>query len=114
MILYIGNNKPHTKEKIIKNEFKMRSFFMKKKEEKKYFLKDSVLNNIDDDRFNQAHIVNNLRMIIENTNPPYNIGIIGKWGIGKSSILKILLKKYKEDDENYIVQEINAWKYEKE
>ena len=86
----------------------------KKKKEKKYFLKDSELISIDDDRFNQKDVVNNLRLIIENTNPPYNIALIGKWGIGKSSIINLLLDKYRKDSENYIVQEINAWKYEKE
>ncbi len=81
---------------------------------KRYFLKDSELISIDDDRFNQKDIVNNLKMIIENTNPPYNIALIGKWGIGKSSIINLLLNKYRKDNNNYIVQEINAWKYEKE
>ena len=85
-----------------------------RKRNKKYFLKDSELINIDDDRFNQKDVVNNLRIIIENTNPPYNIALIGKWGIGKSSIINLLLNKYKKDKNNYIVQEINAWKYEKE
>lgn len=86
----------------------------KKKKEKKYFLKDSELISIDDDRFNQKDVVDNLRLIIENTNPPYNIALIGKWGIGKSSIVNLLLDKYRKDSDNYIVQEINAWKYEKE
>lgn len=81
---------------------------------KKYFLKDSELVSVDDDRFNQKDVVNNLRIIIENINPPYNIALIGKWGIGKSSIINLLLDKYKKDKNNYIVQEINAWKYEKE
>ncbi|MCI9038394.1 MAG: hypothetical protein HFJ29_00700 [Clostridia bacterium] len=81
---------------------------------KKYFLKDSELVSIDDDKFNQKDVVDNLRIIIENTNPPYNIALIGKWGIGKSSIINLLLNKYKMDSDNYIVQEINAWKYEKE
>lgn len=84
------------------------------KKEKKYFLKDNELISIDDDRFNQKDVVNNLRLIIENTRPPYNIAIIGKWGIGKSSIINLLLDKYKKDEDNYIIQEINAWKYEKE
>ena len=35
-------------------------------------------------------------------------------GIGKSSIVNLLLDKYRKDSDNYIVQEINAWKYEKE
>lgn len=86
----------------------------KKKKEKKFFLKDSELISIDDDRFNQKDVVDNLRLIIENTNPPYNIALIGKWGIGKSSIVNLLLDKYRKDSDNYIVQEINAWKYEKE
>ena len=81
---------------------------------KKYFLKYSELVSIDDDKFNQKDVVDNLRIIIENTNPPYNIALIGKWGIGKSSIINLLLNKYKMDSDNYIVQEINAWKYEKE
>ena len=85
-----------------------------KKITKKYFLKDSELVSVDDDRFNQKDVVYNLRMIIENTNPPYNIALIGKWGIGKSSIINLLLDRYKKDSNNYIVQEINAWKYEKE
>lgn len=85
-----------------------------RKETKKYFLKDSELVSVDDDRFNQKDVVNNLRIIIENTNPPYNIALIGKWGIGKSSIINLLLEKYRKDKDNYIVQEINAWKYEKE
>lgn len=85
-----------------------------KKITKKFFLKDSELISIDDDRFNQKDVVNNLRIIIENTNPPYNIALIGKWGIGKSSIINLLLSKYRKDSDNYIVQEINAWKYEKE
>lgn len=85
-----------------------------KKITKKYFLKDSELVSVDDDRFSQKDVVNNLRMIIENTDPPYNIALIGKWGIGKSSIINLLLDRYKKDSNNYIVQEINAWKYEKE
>ena len=86
----------------------------KNRQRKRYFLKDSELISVDDDRFNQKDVVENLRLIIENTNPPYNIALIGKWGIGKSSIINLLLKKYKNDKENYIVQEINAWKYEKD
>ena len=42
-----------------------------KKITKKYFLKDSELISIDDDRFNQKDVVNNLRIIIENTNGLY-------------------------------------------
>jgi len=77
---------------------------------KKYFLKDSELKSIEEDRLNQKDIVKNLNLIIDNTKPPYNIALIGKWGIGKSSIINLLLNKYKNDTENYNVEEINVWK----
>ena len=88
---------------------------MKNNERKKYFLKDSYLLSIDDDKFNQSVIIKNLRMLIENSEPPFNIALIGKWGLGKSSIINLLLDKYKNSKNNdYIIGEINAWKYEKE
>ncbi len=80
--------------------------------QKKYFLNDSELTTVEEDRLNQKNIVKNLNLIVENENPPYNIALIGKWGIGKSSIINVLLSKYKNDTDNYIVQEINAWKHE--
>ncbi len=82
--------------------------------QKKYFLKDTEISSIDEDKFNQRDVVNNISLIIENTNSPYNIALIGKCGIGKSSIINLLLDKYKNNNENYIVQKINAWKCENE
>ncbi len=41
----------------------------------------------------------------------FNIALIGKWGVGKSSIINLLKKELHGKDE-YKVFEINAWKYE--
>lgn len=77
---------------------------------KKYFLKDSELKSIEEDKLNQKDIVNNLNVIIDNTKPPFNLALIGKWGSGKSSIINLLLSKYKNDTENYNIEKINVWK----
>lgn len=82
--------------------------------QKKYFVKDESLHGVDNDRFNYADIAHVLDETISTNEPPYNIAIIGKWGLGKSSLINLVTEKYKKDSVRYQVQEINAWKYEKE
>ena len=86
---------------------------MKPITQKKYFVKDESLHRSDDDMFNYSDIAKVLDDIISTNNPPYNVAIIGKWGLGKSSLINLATTKYKNDSD-YIIQEINAWKYEKE
>ena len=81
---------------------------------KKYFIKDTSLHGVDDDMFNYADISKVLSKIIETNSPPYNVAIIGKWGLGKSSLINLVINKYKNREDEYLIQEINAWKYEKE
>lgn len=87
---------------------------MKINEDNRFFIKDESLRGVDNDMFNYADISNVLRCIIETNEPPYNIAIIGKWGLGKSSLINLALGKYKSSKDEYLIQEINAWKYEKE
>lgn len=82
-------------------------------DKKKYFVKDESLHNSDGDMFNYSDIANVLDDILCTNTPPYNVAIIGKWGLGKSSLINLVTCKYKNNP-NYIIQEINAWKYEKE
>ncbi|OFD41660.1 P-loop NTPase fold protein [Bacillus mycoides] len=79
--------------------------------EKSYFLKDTALENKGDDSFHHHDYVKNIKRIIMEHNPPFNIALIGKWGVGKSSIINLLTKELHGKDE-YKVFEINAWKYE--
>lgn len=81
---------------------------------KKYFLEDKELEDINEDRFGQKDIVNNIELLIENVKMPYNIALIGKTGIGKSSIINLVLNKYEKNTEHYIVQKINVWKNKEE
>lgn len=81
---------------------------------KKYFVKDESLHGVDGDMFSYADIAKVLDDVISTNPPPFNIAVIGKWGLGKSSLINLVTDKYKKDNRHYFVQEINAWKYEKE
>lgn len=81
---------------------------------KKYFVKDEALHGIDNDQFHYADLSKVLSEIIDTNVPPFNVAIIGKWGLGKSSLINLVMDKCKKQPKKYCVQEINAWKYEKE
>lgn len=81
---------------------------------KRYFVKDESLHNVDGDMFNYADISKVLDDIITTNSPPYNVAIIGKWGLGKSSLINLAVERYKKEPDRYLIQEINAWKYEKD
>lgn len=81
---------------------------------KKYFVKDESLHSVDGDMFNYSDIAQVLDEIISTNEPPYNVAVIGKWGLGKSSLINLVTERYKKDEKKYQIQEINAWKYEKE
>lgn len=77
---------------------------------------DSCIEKENFDEFGHKNISNNILNLIKNNKypVPYNIALIGKWGLGKSSILKLLEDSLKKDDKHYKVITINAWKYEGE
>ena len=83
-------------------------------EAKKYFVKDESLRGVDGDMFNYSDIAQVLDDILSTNEPPYNVAVIGKWGLGKSSLINLVTEKYRKDGGHYQIQEINAWKYEKE
>lgn len=80
---------------------------------KQFFLQDEELHNRDDDFFRHDDLANNIRHILFENIPPYNIAVIGKWGLGKSSLINLALEEFRHS-ENYLCVNINAWKYEKE
>ena len=77
---------------------------------------DARLENQNEDEFRHKEISDCILNLITNNDyqTPYNIALIGKWGLGKSSILNILEKSLKKENKNYKVILINAWKYESE
>jgi predicted KAP-like P-loop ATPase len=52
-------------------------------------------------------------MIVQAQGRPLSVGISGSWGVGKSSMLKLLAKSLRErTDEQFLFVEFNAWLYQ--
>jgi predicted KAP-like P-loop ATPase len=51
---------------------------------------------------------------IKNTEGPFTIGIYGGWGTGKTSLMKVIEKQIKEENDEIITVWFNAWQYEKD
>ena len=67
---------------------------MENSDSKKYFVKDEALHGIDNDQFHYADISKVLSEIIDTNAPPFNVAIIGKWGLGKSSLINLVTDRY--------------------
>ena len=84
---------------------------------------DREINNERDDEFGHRHFSKALEYLIENPqhNPPYSIGLLGKWGSGKSSIQSMYLASLSEDSsrdakkhlrsQKIFTINFNAWRY---
>ena len=75
-------------------------------------LLDKPLNSSDADQFGHEHYAEALFDLITNQNlrMPYNIGLLGQWGVGKSSIKELCKNKLKSMDYIHCI-DFNAWKY---
>ncbi|MEG1567757.1 MAG: P-loop NTPase fold protein, partial [Anaerovoracaceae bacterium] len=79
-----------------------------------YFIKDAEIADSQYDKFKHLDIAKNIINIIENNTAPFNIAIVGKWGLGKSSLINMVKQHLSLNKETYIIEDVNAWKYEKE
>ncbi|MCS3433342.1 P-loop NTPase fold protein [Klebsiella sp. BIGb0407] len=54
------------------------------------------------------------RLVFESAGEPVSIGISGKWGTGKSSLVKMIGEKLQNDssEDDYVFLEFNAWLYQ--
>jgi hypothetical protein len=86
-------------------------------------LLDREVRDASEDRFGHRHYAEALKSLIENEehDPPYSIGLLGKWGTGKSTIKGMYLDNLKDDaetdsegkkrgDKIHTVT-FNAWRY---
>ena len=84
---------------------------------------DKEVSSPDRDKFGHAHLAAALRGLIEDERhrPPYSVGLLGKWGTGKSTIKGLYLHHLKNDEINaedgvkrrdrVHTVTFNAWKY---
>lgn len=54
------------------------------------------------------------QLVFESNGEPVSIGVSGKWGTGKSSLVKMIGQKLQNEapDEEYVFLEFNAWLYQ--
>lgn len=76
---------------------------------------DKAIQNKSEDNFGHIHYAHVLFSIIENHIPPFSIGLLGQWGVGKSSIKKLCIEEFlNKEKDKYDWLDFNAWRYESE
>jgi hypothetical protein len=86
------------------------------KEEPEYdfkILKDQPLDGKEIDNFGHGEIANSIIQVIKKAPSPFNVGIYGQWGVGKSTICKIIEDRL-SSEEDYKVVYFDTWKYERD
>ena len=75
------------------------------------YYRDNALKSKEDDQFQHEHYVSVLRDILLRSQTPINVGLYGKWGVGKSSILHMLEGEIKKDEKlkDFKYVEVDAW-----
>ena len=76
-------------------------------------LTDQPFSQEDLDRFGYAGIAKSLISIIKKARPPFTVGLYGQWGVGKSSICKLVENEF-QNSEEYEVFYFDTWKYERD
>lgn len=75
---------------------------------------DEPIGNIDSDEFGHKNYVDVIKNIIDNCqNKQLNIGLFGKWGVGKTTIIN-LLKNRIDNSKKYKTVLFECWKYSNE
>ncbi len=79
----------------------------------KLFITDQALNNAEFDEFGHDDYASLIEKLIREQPTPFNIGIFGKWGVGKSSIVNLVKEKLRTDIEKSKIKfiEVRVWKY---
>lgn len=66
----------------------------------------------DLDVFNHAAFAAALLKLLKENAPPLSVGLFGRWGIGKSTVINILFRWISESESTSFKQiYFNAWKY---
>lgn len=76
-------------------------------------LQDRALGKREKDRFGYSDIADNLIGLVKGIEPPFTIGLYGPWGVGKSTICKIVQGEL-ENSEGFRVFYFDTWKYERD
>ena len=75
------------------------------------YLRDSALEGQAGDEFSHRHYVDVLEDILIKSETPLNVGLFGKWGVGKSSIAHMLRDRIRDGEslKGFGYAEVDAW-----
>ena len=82
--------------------------------EKHLYLSDEPINKKEDDKFHHDAYAEILFRIVKEVDTPSNIGLFGRWGTGKTSIVKLLIDKLRAENtsgQKFVYFEFDAWKH---
>lgn len=93
---------------------------MKKKPKSKelsasnFFITDEALKSAQFDEFGHSDYAKLLEKLIQEQPTPFNIGIFGRWGVGKSTIVNFLKERLEEVHKSRKTKiiEVKVWKYD--
>ena len=76
------------------------------------YYRDNALTGQKEDEFQHAHYVSVLKDILLKSQTPINVGLFGKWGVGKSSIVHMLSEAIAKDGQltDFEYVEVDAWR----
>ena len=78
---------------------------------------DEPASKLDNDLLGRKNLVEALAELIadKNQGTPFTIGLLGRWGAGKSTVMKMLqdVLRSREDGQRFKFAEFNAWEYER-
>ena len=78
---------------------------------KKLFLSDEPIKELTEDVLGHKAFVETLYRCVKDCDSKINIGLFGRWGVGKTSIINLLIKKFESDDQKIKSFFFDAWKY---
>jgi hypothetical protein len=85
------------------------------------FLPDEPISNLSDDLLQSRQFIDLIRMATQSTETPFVYGVLGDWGTGKTSIMRMLERSFNDDfsilklgDSPFVPIWFNAWQYENE
>lgn len=68
----------------------------------------------DEDNFGFDHYINTLEALVRECETPFVVGLLGKWGVGKTTLVNKFLKKRLEETDGIGFVYFDAWKYQKD
>lgn len=68
----------------------------------------------DEDNFGFDHYINTLEALVRECQTPFVVGLLGKWGVGKTTLVNRFLKKRLGETSGIGFVYFDAWKYQKD